>query len=65
MRTLGAGISEPEILDLIVSANVERRHLDPGQRAFLALDYKDAYAAVTKVGRPAATPDAPNGGVHE
>ena len=52
--TLGAYFTEEMILDLIVSANVERRHLDAGQRSFLALDYEAAYAAVTKVGRPAA-----------
>lgn len=36
------------ILDLIVSANVERRHLDAGTRAFLALDYEAAYADLAK-----------------
>ena len=46
--TLGAYFTEEMILDLIVSANVERRHLDAGQRSFLALDYEAAYAEVAK-----------------
>jgi protein gp37/ParB-like chromosome segregation protein Spo0J len=52
VRTLPASITDVEILDFIVSANVERRHLDAGQRAFLALEYEAAYAAATKNGRP-------------
>lgn len=52
VRTLPATITETEILDFIVSANIERRHLDAGQRAFLALEYEAAYAAATKNGRP-------------
>ena len=34
--------------DLIVSANVERRHLDAGQRALLALDFEAAHAEAAK-----------------
>lgn len=48
-RTLPADVTEMEILDFIVAANVERRHLDAGQRAFLALEYETAYAAAAKV----------------
>jgi protein gp37 len=49
---LTANYTEAMILDLIVSANVERRHLDAGQLSFLALDYETAYAKVVKNGRP-------------
>lgn len=52
VRTLPATITEVEILDFIVAANIERRHLDAGQRAFLALEYDAAYTAATKNGRP-------------
>src|SRR5438046_2962969 len=38
ITTLAATYTETQILDLIISANVERRHLEKGQRAFLALD---------------------------
>jgi protein gp37/ParB-like chromosome segregation protein Spo0J len=41
--------TEAMILDLIISANVERRHLEAGQRALLALDYKEAVADAVKV----------------
>jgi hypothetical protein len=36
--------TEPMILDLIVSKNLARRQLNPGQKAFCALDYKERYA---------------------
>ena len=45
---LAGHYTEAMILDLIVSANVERRHLDSGTRAFLALDYKAAYSEAAK-----------------
>lgn len=44
LRRLGTGYTEAKILDLIVSLNIERRHLEKGQRAFLALDYEAAFA---------------------
>lgn len=43
-KRLEGHYDESKILDLIVSLNVERRHLDAGARAFLALDYEAAYA---------------------
>src|SRR5690606_26742948 len=43
---------EPKILDLIVSKNLARRHLNPGQRAMVALEYEKAIAAAAKRGRP-------------
>jgi len=43
-KRLESDYTEARMLDLIVSLNVERRHLDAGQKAFLALDYEVAYA---------------------
>ena len=42
---LDAFYTEAQILDLIVSANLARRHLDPTQRAVLSLAYERYYAA--------------------
>ena len=47
-KRLESDYDEAKILDLIVSLNVERRHLDAGTRAFLALDYKAAYAEAAR-----------------
>ena len=47
-KRLESHYNEARILDLIVSLNVERRHLDAGSRAFLALDYEAAYAEAAK-----------------
>ncbi len=44
------------ILDLIVSKNMARRQLNPGQRALMALEYERFYAEATKVGRPIGNP---------
>lgn len=53
--------NEAMILDLIVSKNIERRHLEVGQRGFLALDYEAAYAAAAaEIRREAAS----RGGAH-
>jgi protein gp37 len=43
---------EGMVLDLIVSKNAARRHLNPGQKAFVALKYEEMYAATTKSGYP-------------
>src|SRR5690606_21415892 len=51
-ETLGPHYDEPKILDLIVSKNLARRHLNPGQRAMVALEYEKAIAAAAKRGRP-------------
>lgn len=40
------------ILDLIVSKNMARRQLNPGQRALMALEYERYYAEAMKPGRP-------------
>jgi len=47
-ETLPERYTEAMILDYIVSANVERRHLNAGQRALIALEYEKAFAAATK-----------------
>jgi len=47
-ETLPERYTEAMILDYIVSANVERRHLNTGQRALIALEYEKAFAAATK-----------------
>ncbi|WP_285516486.1 hypothetical protein [Streptomyces sp. NBRC 14336] len=44
--------TEPVILDLIVSKNMARRQLNPGQRALMALEYERYYAAAQHKGRP-------------
>jgi len=49
-ETLPARYTEIMILDLIVSENVKRRHLNPGQLSMLALDYETAIAAATHRG---------------
>ena len=49
ITTLPTNYTETQILDLIISANIERRHLEKGQRSFLALDYEAAYAEANKV----------------
>lgn len=54
------------VLDFIVSTNMARRHLNPGQRAMVALAYETAIAATVKRGRPlAAAPAVPEGGTTE
>lgn len=44
--------TEAMILDYIVSTNIERRHLNAGQKALVALEYEKAFASAAKVGRP-------------
>lgn len=44
-RILPAHYTEPMILDLIVSENIRRRHLNPGQLAMLSADIEPMYAA--------------------
>lgn len=51
-ETLPERYTEPMVLDLIVSKNMARRQLNPGQRALMALEYERYYAAATKMGRP-------------
>lgn len=48
--------TEAMILDYIVSTNIERRHLNAGQKALVALEYEKAFASATKIGRPELTP---------
>ena len=47
-RTLPARSTEIEILDLIVSLNVARRHLNPGQKAVVANGIEPMYASAIK-----------------
>jgi protein gp37 len=47
-HTLGAHYTETMILDLIVSKNIERRQLNPGQRNALAVEYDEFYADAMK-----------------
>lgn len=44
--------TESMVLDYIISTNIERRHLNAGQKALIALEYEKAVAAATKIGRP-------------
>lgn len=45
---LGKHYTERQILDFIVSANIHRRHLNPGQRAMVAADLLPMYEASAK-----------------
>lgn len=56
-RTIGSHYTDAMVVDFIVSANLARRHLNPGQRAMVALEYEKAIAAVTRSGRPEHTPE--------
>lgn len=47
-ETLPAFYTEPMILDLIVSKNIERRQLNPGQRAAMALEYERFYGEAAR-----------------
>ena len=47
-ETLGEHYDEPKILDLIVSKNLARRHMNAGQKAFVGLEYERLYAAAIK-----------------
>lgn len=47
-ETLGARYTEAMVLDLIVSKNVQRRQLNPGQRALVGLEYMRFYEADAK-----------------
>jgi protein gp37 len=63
-HTLGAHYTETMILDLIVSKNIERRQLNPGQRNALAVEYDEFYAAAMKaeeMARKAVQPRAEAG----
>ena len=60
LTTLAANYTDAMILDLIVSVNIERRHLNPGQRAMLALDYEAAYAEAAKLNQGTRTDLQPN-----
>jgi len=51
-ETLPERYTEPMILDLIVSKNMARRQLNPGQRALMALEYERFYGEATNAGRP-------------
>ncbi len=50
-RLLPARYTEPMILDLIVSSNVARRHLNQGQKAMVALRYEEAIAEAARQDR--------------
>lgn len=47
-ETLGARYAEPMVLDLIVSKNLARRQMNPGQRAMAALEYERLYAEAVR-----------------
>lgn len=57
-ETLGPHYDERRILDLIVSKNLARRHLTPGQRAMVALEYEKAIAAAVKAAESARKAEA-------
>jgi protein gp37 len=45
---LSANYDEAEIRDYIINANLQRRHLNPGQAAIIAIDVEPFYAAEAK-----------------
>jgi len=47
-ETLPASCTEQQILDLIVSKNIARRHLNPSQRNAIGLEYEQFYAKAAK-----------------
>jgi protein gp37/ParB-like chromosome segregation protein Spo0J len=49
-RTLSDQYTEERIIQLIISANLRRRHLDVGQRAMVAVEIEKAYAAEARPG---------------
>lgn len=51
-RKLPAYYTEDKILDFIVSSNLRRRHLNPGQVAMVAVDLEPLYAKATRPGAP-------------
>ena len=57
-ETLPERYTEPLILDLIVSKNMARRQLNPGQRALMALEYERHYAAAQPKGAPVGNGNA-------
>ncbi|HKS46739.1 MAG TPA: DUF5131 family protein [Amycolatopsis sp.] len=57
-ETLGRHYTEPMILDLIVSKNLVRRQLNPGQRALMALEYEKYYSEANKPGAPIGNQNA-------
>jgi protein gp37/ParB-like chromosome segregation protein Spo0J len=54
VQRIESGKSESEVLSLIVSLNIERRHLNPGQLGLLALDLESAYAEAAKAAQAEA-----------
>lgn len=48
VKKLGSHYSEKQILDFIVSANIRRRQLNPGQKAMVALELEPMYTAAAK-----------------
>jgi protein gp37 len=50
-RTLGSHYDEPLIVKYIISANLHRRHLDVGQRAFIGIEIKRSYAEAAEARR--------------
>src|SRR5207248_212017 len=61
-ETLPARYTEPMILDLIVSKNLARRQLNPGQRSAMAVEYEKYYAEANKRGAPIGNQNASRSG---
>lgn len=56
-EALGAHYSEEMILDLIVSLNMARRQLNPGQRAMVGIEYEARLAEAAKARQASAGGD--------
>lgn len=57
-ETLPEGTTEEQILELIVARNLHRRHLTASQKAMLATELEERFAAITKTGRKPTGQDA-------
>ncbi|MDJ0342211.1 DUF5131 family protein [Streptomyces sp. H10-C2] len=64
-ETLSERYTETMLLDLIVSKNLARRQMNPGQKALMALEYERFYSEATKVGRPIGNASRPQVTVSE
>lgn len=59
-ETLPERYTDPMILDLIVSKNLARRHLNPGQKAMVALEYERYYGDANRAAETTRKIESPS-----